>query len=221
MAFTLQGCYAAYVGNCLPTFRDRLSVASSAWPLKMGQVGYHETSVNNYQHTLRNIPEEWKPQLQGGGSPKSLVHYRAHNSSSQVLVLSQSIFSRPASLSVISILSSHLRLGLPSDLYLSGVQPEILYALLMFSCLLLMLLVLLIVIWSLTVLGGQYEVCSFSLWNFPSVPLKSKYFCQLCVLTHPQFVFVVDGEQLVDALRYKPEGRGFDSRWCQWYFSLT
>jgi hypothetical protein len=27
--------------------------------------------------------------------------------------------------------------------------------------------------------------------------------------------------QLVEALRYKPEGRGFDSRWCHWNFSLT
>jgi hypothetical protein len=27
--------------------------------------------------------------------------------------------------------------------------------------------------------------------------------------------------QLVEALRYKPEGRGFDSRWFQWNFSLT
>jgi hypothetical protein len=27
--------------------------------------------------------------------------------------------------------------------------------------------------------------------------------------------------QLVVALRYKPEGRGFDSRWCHWNFSLT
>jgi hypothetical protein len=27
--------------------------------------------------------------------------------------------------------------------------------------------------------------------------------------------------QLVEALRYKPEGRGYDSRWCQWNFSLT
>jgi len=26
---------------------------------------------------------------------------------------------------------------------------------------------------------------------------------------------------LVDALRYKPVGRGFDSRWCHWNFSLT
>ena len=27
--------------------------------------------------------------------------------------------------------------------------------------------------------------------------------------------------QLVEALRYKPEGRGFDSRWCHYNFSLT
>jgi len=27
--------------------------------------------------------------------------------------------------------------------------------------------------------------------------------------------------QLVEALLYKPEGRGFDSRWCHWIFSLT
>jgi hypothetical protein len=27
--------------------------------------------------------------------------------------------------------------------------------------------------------------------------------------------------QLVEALRYKPEGRGFHSRWCHSIFSLT
>jgi hypothetical protein len=27
--------------------------------------------------------------------------------------------------------------------------------------------------------------------------------------------------QLVEALRYKPEGCGFDSRWCHWYFLWT
>jgi hypothetical protein len=27
--------------------------------------------------------------------------------------------------------------------------------------------------------------------------------------------------QLFEALRYKPEGRGFDSLWCHWNFSLT
>jgi hypothetical protein len=26
--------------------------------------------------------------------------------------------------------------------------------------------------------------------------------------------------QLVEAMRYKPEGRGFDSRWCHWNFCL-
>jgi hypothetical protein len=28
-------------------------------------------------------------------------------------------------------------------------------------------------------------------------------------------------EQLVEALRYNSEGRGFGSRWCHWNFSLT
>jgi hypothetical protein len=27
--------------------------------------------------------------------------------------------------------------------------------------------------------------------------------------------------QLVETLRCKPEGRGFDSRWCDWNLSLT
>jgi hypothetical protein len=27
--------------------------------------------------------------------------------------------------------------------------------------------------------------------------------------------------QLVEVLRYRTEGRGLDSRWCQWNFSLT
>jgi hypothetical protein len=27
--------------------------------------------------------------------------------------------------------------------------------------------------------------------------------------------------QLVEELRYKPKGRGFDSRWGHWDFSLT
>jgi hypothetical protein len=27
--------------------------------------------------------------------------------------------------------------------------------------------------------------------------------------------------QLVEALRYKPEGHGFDPQWFQWNFSLT
>ena len=26
---------------------------------------------------------------------------------------------------------------------------------------------------------------------------------------------------MVEALRYKPKGRGFDPRWCHWSFSFT
>jgi hypothetical protein len=29
------------------------------------------------------------------------------------------------------------------------------------------------------------------------------------------------GDVVANALRYKSEGRGFDSRWCHWNFSLT
>jgi hypothetical protein len=29
------------------------------------------------------------------------------------------------------------------------------------------------------------------------------------------------GVVVVKALRYKPAGRGFDSRWCHWNFSVT
>ena len=29
------------------------------------------------------------------------------------------------------------------------------------------------------------------------------------------------GSLMVMALRYKPAGRGFDSRWCHWNFSVT
>jgi hypothetical protein len=29
------------------------------------------------------------------------------------------------------------------------------------------------------------------------------------------------GGAVVEALRYKPQGRGINSRWCHWIFSLT
>jgi hypothetical protein len=37
-------------------------------------------------------------------------------------------------------------------------------------------------------------------------------------MTH---ILGVRGGAVVEALRYKPEGRGIDSRWCHWNFSLT
>ena len=46
-------------------------------------------------------------------------------------------------------------------------------------------------------------------------------FLQLSVSLPPYSVKYPSVAQLVEALRYKPEGRGFDSRWCHWKFSLT
>jgi hypothetical protein len=41
----LLSCCAAYIGSCLPKFRDILSVSFSG--VKMGPIGFTETSVNN------------------------------------------------------------------------------------------------------------------------------------------------------------------------------
>ena len=46
----------------------------------------------------------------------------------------------------------------------------------------------------------------------PPPPPKRTKFCKFRIIV---------GAQLVEALRYNPEGRGFDSRWCNWNFSLT
>jgi hypothetical protein len=60
--------------------------------------------------------------------------------------------------------------------------------------------------------------------------LLATYMSIVCdVLTHTQVKFYVDlfilwGHavvQLVEALRYKSEGRGLNSQWCHWNFSLT
>ena len=37
----------------------------------------------------------------------------------------------------------------------------------------------------------------------------------------PHIYFGACGGLVVKALRYKPAGRGFDSRWCHWNFSVT
>jgi hypothetical protein len=46
-----------------------------------------------------------------------------------------------------------------------------------------------------------------------------------CLTACKNYFFIIYGghavTQLVEALRYKPEGRGFDSRWCHWNFPLT
>ena len=40
-------------------------------------------------------------------------------------------------------------------------------------------------------------------------------------LRHLLATFWARGGVVVKALRYKPAGRGFDSRWCHWNFSVT
>ena len=45
-----------------------------------------------------------------------------------------------------------------------------------------------------------------------------------CRLKYKLTPYSIEGQavvQLAEALRYKPEGRGFNSRGCQWNFSLT
>ena len=54
------GCYWAYNGCSLPTFRDELSASSSSctdWPLKMKLIFWAEKSITKHQSTLRNIRE--------------------------------------------------------------------------------------------------------------------------------------------------------------------
>ena len=49
--------------------------------------------------------------------------------------------------------------------------------------------------------------------------LVQGYQGHLCFLVSILFLHAV--AQLVEALRYKLEGRGFDSQWRHWIFSLT
>jgi uncharacterized membrane protein len=49
-------------------------------------------------------------------------------------------------------------------------------------------------------------------------------FSDSTVIAVLSYVYILLGHavaQLVEALLYKPEGRGFDSRWCHCNFSLT
>jgi hypothetical protein len=55
--------------GCLPAFRYNLSVTLSKFrQSKTGHIGCPETSVNNYQHTLRNNLEDRRPHPHDGGN---------------------------------------------------------------------------------------------------------------------------------------------------------
>jgi len=70
-------------------------------------------------------------------------------------------------------------------------------------------------------------VLSFELLNQASDLFETLYECRviLGLLNFVrEYLVVINNElrhavaQLVEALRYDPEGRGFDSRWCNWNF---
>ena len=62
----------------------------------------------------------------------------------------------------------------------------------------------------LSFLGVKFEKDGLLVVNIDNIKTY------LIVITHKAAM-----AQLVEALRYKSEGRGFDSRWCHWNFSLT
>jgi hypothetical protein len=58
------GCYTAYGGNTSLTFLNKISALSSmVKKSKMALIGCPETSVMDYRHALRNVPEELRSQL--------------------------------------------------------------------------------------------------------------------------------------------------------------
>ena len=71
-----------------------------------------------------------------------------------------------------------------------------------------------------TQLAGNPQSC-LSLPNF-AVKQKRKFqiIKTLHLFCYPLYSRARGGV-VVKALRYKPEGREFDSRWCHWNFSLT
>ena len=74
--FAFLGYYAASSGNLLQTFRYNLSVPSLVfknpkWALRMGPIGFPETSVRKLHYSLRNNSEECSSQPLRGRSPKS------------------------------------------------------------------------------------------------------------------------------------------------------
>jgi hypothetical protein len=65
------------------------------------------------------------------------------------------------------------------------------------------------------------NACYLLMQNLLSPSLLSKNLkikiCEIIILT----VVLYAVAQLVEALRYKPEGRRIDSRWCHWNLSLA
>jgi hypothetical protein len=68
---------------------------------------------------------------------------------------------------------------------------------------------------------GEIRTVSLSYGKIENSGLKCVMTVTVNVKTLLLLLLLLLLAQLVEALRYKPEGRGFDSRWCHWNFSLT
>jgi hypothetical protein len=70
-------------------------------------------------------------------------------------------------------------------------------------------------------LGKKCLSCSFHLYRFRKYMLYGFPIINFCNPgVHYEMPCGARRGAEVEALRYKPEGRGIDSRWCQWNFSL-
>ena len=70
---------------------------------------------------------------------------------------------------------------------------------------------------------GRTAAAQCGLFTYKSVPVIFEPPC--IILCHYFMGFInkigARGGVVVKALRYKQAGRGFDSRWCHWNFSVT
>ena len=62
-------CFGTTFRSCLP--RIMQSHSWTAWPLRIGRLGWTETSVRNYHSTLRRVPKERSSNSHCSGSLKS------------------------------------------------------------------------------------------------------------------------------------------------------
>jgi hypothetical protein len=65
-----------------------------------------------------------------------------------------------------------------------------------------------------------FGTCVPSLGKTQRHSLKTKRFCEAVIYRFLGSVAVARGGAVVEALRYKPEDCGFDSRWHHWIYSL-
>jgi hypothetical protein len=161
------------------------------------------------------------------------VHYRIHNNLPPVPILSQlnPVHANPTSWTYILILSSHLRLGLPSGRLPSGLPTKILYA-------------------PPFPPGTEHKELYSRRTVVPLInnegtalckPPVTTLFTALLYFKHatcfgrhgPTFIIGTwlrylatetlwyTVARLVLAPRYKPKCRGFDFRWGHWNFSFT